>query len=619
MKLILLLICAGAIFAFLLISLGFQPKIMNRITGCIFLVSGILGIILYGYGFYRLYGASAIAVLRTVFAVFCMFLGRNEISVISAVPELKGLGMQMVIYLLHLSALYATASAVITNVGARLVRTLNLLFLHHKTIRLIYGVNESSVRFAGRLSDRKHSVTVFVDSGSGKAYETKILQMGSVMFSDRNAQNPDAAFLKQLGMRAGKKKLDVYCLDESGDRNLVYGKLLREALAAAGIPKEQCRITLLADEETCGEILAPGTEVKYGFSAVSAMDREDLTARLMIRKYPPYQTMRFREDGSADENFEALIVGFGRTGQSVLRQLVMNGQFAGSRFHAAVIARDYSQASGSFFSRYPGIPKAYSVDFIEENARGLAAFRYLEENAGQLNYVAVCTGNEKENMEIAREYDAFLRRNQSHAKVIQCASSGITVFAEPDGTPETADPFAPEILDGSRLDLMAEILNHQYYREKGRSIGEDWAECGYFSRMSCRAAADFAEAFMSASGISAETLKEQGWPGDREELMEHLAETEHMRWCGFHYASGYQTMSEDIFRKRAEQGITKPGKDPVGKLHVCLVPWEKLPEIDRLEKELTGREVNYQAMDYDNVRMIPELLREKERYEENRN
>ncbi|MBE6122870.1 MAG: hypothetical protein E7190_09160 [Erysipelotrichaceae bacterium] len=611
MALITILICAGLILTLLLVSLGSQPKVMNRITGYLFLVSGIAGIILYGYGFFRLYGATAITVLRTVFAVFCMFLGRNEISAISAVPELKAGGIQIIIYLLHLAALYATASAVVTNVGAKLIRTLNLLFLHHKTIRLIYGVSESSVRFAGRLPDRKHAATVFIDSGSGAAFDTEILRMGSIMFSDGNAQNPDVSFLRRIGMKPGKKKLDVYCLDEDSDRNLIYGRRLKEALNEAGIPAEQCRITLLGNEEVCGELMP-------GFSSVSALNREELAARLMVREYPPYRTMKFTEDGDAQDDFEVLIVGFGRTGQAVLRQLVKSGQFAGSQFRAAVIARDYSQASGSFSGRYPGLMQAYQIDFLEENARGLNVYQYLEEHSGRLKYIAVCTGNEKENMEIAREYDAFLHQHGCSAEVIQCSAEGITVFSKNDGTPQTLDPYTPEILDGSELDLMAKILNHQYHREENHSMEEDWAGCDYFSRMSCRAASDFMEAFMAVSGISAETLKEQGWPEDRNELMEHLAETEHLRWCGFHYASGYQTMSRETFRERVLQKYARAGKDPEKKLHICLVPWEELPEIDRMEKELTGREVNYQEMDYDNVRMIPEMLREKERYEENR-
>ena len=49
---------SGLLFAGLLISLGFQPKFMNRLLGVIFLFVGLAGLCFYGYGYYELHGGS---------------------------------------------------------------------------------------------------------------------------------------------------------------------------------------------------------------------------------------------------------------------------------------------------------------------------------------------------------------------------------------------------------------------------------------------------------------------------------------------------------------------------------------------------------------------------------
>ena len=103
-------------------------------------------------------------------------------------------------------------------------------------------------------------------------------------------------------------------------------------------------------------------------------------------------------------------------------------------------------------------------------------------------------------------------------------------------------------------------------------------------------------------------------------MKKNLGEMEHLRWCAFHYCMGYQTMPETVFAQRAalyreevrKNGSSRirVGKDTDSKLHACLIPWEELPALDRREKEMTGRIVNYQQMDLDNVYLIPDLLRE---------
>ncbi len=617
MDLTLIWIISGLVFAGLLISLGFQPKLLNKLLGAIFLFVGISGLCFYGYGYYCLNEGTLLTVAKTVFWVFCMFLGRHDIGTISKVPFLARNGVQIWIYLTHLLALYATASTVVANVGARLIRSLNLFLLHHKKIDLIFGVHEGSLGFAEKLQRKEKGVLVFVDDGNGSNADSRILKMGGILMNDAAAAEPYAAFLKRIRMKPGRKQLAVYCLSDDLTANLRYAENLKKILEEKQILPGQCRISLLTNDERAGEALQ-AEEGGYGFGSVLALEKEELMARLLIRECPPCKTMRFEAHGLAAENFEAVIVGFGGTGQAVLRQLIMNGQFAGSRFHAMVISRDHSSRSGNFISRYPSLMAHYGIEFLEANARSLSAYTYLQQHVQEINYIAVCTGNEAENAEIGKEFRRFLTDHGSRASVIECTRSSLTTYPGGDGIPKKLSIFSPEILCGEQLDRMAMQINHRYHLAEGHDAETDWAACDYFSRQSCRASADFSNAFLCSAGLTEDELVQNGWPDDRE-LLDHLGETEHMRWCAFHFAMGYSPMPEEVFNARAlamlaekkEKGSSRirVGKDTEARLHACLIPWDDLPELERKEKELTGREVDYRQMDLDNVLLLPELLK----------
>ena len=42
--------------------------------------------------------------------------------------------------------------------------------------------------------------------------------------------------------------------------------------------------------------------------------------------------------------------------------------------------------------------------------------------------------------------------------------------------------------------------------------------------------------------------------------------------------------------------------------HACLISWEDLNALSAKESAITGKEIDYQAMDTDNVLAVPQLL-----------
>ena len=622
MTLALIYIFTVILFLALMFSLGFQPAFLTKLNGCILFIAGAAGVLLYGYGYSVVCTSPVQAMIRTLFSVFCMFLGRNEIGAVSSAPLLQHPAMQLIIYAAHLLALYCTASAVIATLGSRLIRTVRLFVLRRHDLNLIFGANEASISFAAQLQSEGMGHIVFADMGPGSAFEGKISDLGALLFTDADAKKPNAAFLRRIGMVPGSRQLHVFCLDADETANLAYARTLSETLREGGFKPDQVRLSAIFTEESSGEtLLAAGqTDSKGsgGFSSVIAIERPDMLARLMIKDCPPYEMMPFDEHALALDNFECLIIGFGKTGQAALRQLIANGQFAGSSFHATIVAKDYNTNAGSFFYRFPGL-KAHGDWFtvIEDNARSVKFYDHLEAHRRTLNYIAICTGSDKENAEIAYELREYLSARGNHPAIMMISENGISRLTDA-GLHYTQKLYTTDLLCTSKLDRMAMIINHQYHLSEGHTPEEDWQRCDYFSRLSCRASADFTDAFLKAAGTDRESALQDDWHPEGE-ILENLSIMEHMRWCAFHETMGYRRMPDDVWKRRAEQfekekretgaGRIRIGKDAATRLHACLIPWADLDALSKQENAVTGKSADYKEMDRDNVRMIPEMLK----------
>ena len=69
---------------------------------------------------------------------------------------------------------------------------------------------------------------------------------------------------------------------------------------------------------------------------------------------------------------------------------------------------------------------------------------------------------------------------------------------------------------------------------------------------------------------------------------------------------------KDELKKRAELyangGISRITKDTENKLHACLVSWDELDELSKLESRVTGKDIDYKNKDKENVLMVKALL-----------
>ncbi len=608
------IVLSAALFLAMLMNIALKPSYASRITTTCMIIGVVGGVLFYGVGFAETTGNLVLSIIRTPFCIIRMFIGVNELSAIEGSSLVSTEFGITVFWFVHLCAFYSITSAVLTSIGAAAVRQMRLMLSRRGNLILIYGINEHSRAIAREHLTERGAAVVFVTEEASESTVADLNNLGASVLAGSEAAASEGRVLRKLGLK--NRTVTVYALHEDPDRNLQYALKLRDALKRAGVAPEKTRLTLPGTEDIIASMLQV-SESQYGFGYVNVYDPAELTARALIRTCPPWDQVSFWEDGHAKEDFSCIVVGFGSHGQEVLRQLVMNAQFAGSSFHAAVFSLRSKLEAGYLLTDCPELVKQYDITGINGDGRGSEFYQYVAERLSTLKMIAVCTGDDAMNREIADNLMLFLhRRHAENICVVQCGDNGVRYQPAIGSSIVSTRIYTREFLSAEEADRNAILLNSTY-DTSDRSDWEKWVACDSFSKMSSRASAEFLPAFIRISGSSREAMMNGEWNPDRE-LQQVLGETEHLRWCAFHYAMGYTLMSPEQFEANAEtwarlqqEGSEKKikiAKDAHARRHACLVPWTDLDALSEKENRLTGRNVDYKQIDINNVLALPKLL-----------
>ncbi|MBQ7060108.1 MAG: hypothetical protein IJM83_12550 [Firmicutes bacterium] len=620
MKVLTVMIATLAVLLALMANLLLKPKATSRMATVFGWSANVLGFLLYGYGYAVLESNVLMAILKTIYAVFGMFLGKDAMSDMQALPFFDLSIVKLLLYLAQMFALYLTASAAISAFGSTLINQLRGLMLRFGPVHLVYGVTDETLEIGKQIEDGGQDVA-FIDDSVTDEERRAIRELHGVYLIDALAQAGSAKFLKRIGIGKRPRKIVLYAIGESPAANIAYAEKFLKALETVKAPMDQTRLVLCA-EENYDVAALQGNSEKYGYGNIFSFERPDLAARIMIEKCPPFENIQFGERGLAEENFEALIIGFGDVGREVLKKVVQNAQFPGSHFHATVFDPQIQHTDGNFRYRYQGMLDAYDIDLVPGDGRSFKIFEYIRDHAKVLKYIVISTGSKSMNEHISRDLQGILSDFGSEAALIECSLESVNRIYYANGKKEVESwpIFTNDLISTDKLDEMAMILNQYYMKSNGKSKEDNWRDCDYFSRMSNRASADFIPAFLAISGKKEEDVRKNGWMVS-DQMMEVLGIAEHDRWCAFHYAHGFIPMDKaewyeraEIYRKQKEEkgkASIKIGKDMAHRHHVCLIPWDELDELSEREATVTGKNPEYKQMDIANIKAIPELLKQK--------
>ena len=602
-----------AIYLALFVHVAFSPKLSKKLIAAAGAIAIVCGLIFYSICFASAYDNLALAILRTCHAVLQLFIGENPLEIIGDSPLLERVTFQVASSALGFLGVFTTAGAALSAIGAGLLRKLRLFLQRNQDVAIIQPLNSKTLAFARELNVKKQTLVVFVDENPDTSCVDAAQEFGSVIRSDEDAIESSSSFVWSLGIGKSGRKLSLYALSNDQFANRRYACHLADTLQQQGIPAGQTSLTIFANEdETQNTIVS--TDGTYTYGSILCVSQEQLAARLLMHKAPPWEAISFDENGRATEDFHALVVGSGRVGQAVIKQLVMNGQFAGSRFSLTVFDPKYPSICGQLKHESKEIFSQYAIDAQPFDVRSGEMYDFLQENHRKIKYIVLCTGNDTVNREVARQLYHFFAVHNCSLPILVCSRRGLQRIT--DTEVERWDIFDSEVLCSDDMDRLAMLLNHSYCGGD-KTPRENWENCDYFSRMSSRASADFAPAFLRMVGLDADAVPEGDWYTPQQ--LENMAISEHDRWCAFHYCMGFRGMTEEEYAERCriykEEKAKNPasryriGKDVSRRIHSCLIPWEDLDALSAAENAVTGGNVDYKQMDRNNVLTLPDLLK----------
>ena len=546
-------------------------------------------------------------VVRALLDVGTMFYGRGNTDVLN-LHEFQNPFFILMFWLFQVIAFLTTASALLIRYGNDFIRWIRKTKTKFSNVDLIFGINQDSLAFGRNISPEKGKMLVYVDSVIGEDYEAAIRDLGGISYSDKEAIKATASFLNDIRIEPQKTKLRLYALSGEYDKNLQYAQMMSESLQKKGIAPEQTELILLGTDEWKG-MFFQSDDKQYGYGSVVSFDEFEMSARLLVHEYPLCNAINFDKNGRATEDMSVLIVGFGRIGHEVLRKVIANGQFEGSKFHVTIYDPNFEHRTGFFKSQYPTMFANYNIDFEPQSGRGNKIFKFLQDNASHLKYIVVCLKDRETARDIAIDMVDRLQTMGYSQNVYTCDAKSVRCYSQYANECKTHWIYDSELLYSGELDKYAMELNHSY--AKGQDLYEDWKQCDYFGRMSSRASVDYLIPFIRRIKQDKDNLTYK--------QRENLARSEHLRWCAFHYTFGYDVMEKEEFVKRVKDYLNeireygkskiKLTKDSKAMKHVCLVEWNKLDEISRIENSLTHGNRNYKDSDRSNVDMVMNLIK----------
>lgn len=193
----------------------------------------------------------------------------------------------------------------------------------------------------------------------------------------------------------------------------------------------------------------------------------------------------------------------------------------------------------------------------------------------------------------------------NNKSVYTCDYKSIRKYSQNVQECETNYIYDSELIYSGELDAYAKELNNKYCGGSEQDINENWKKCDYFGRMSSRAAVDYLIPLIKKLNLKTLSKKQR----------ENLAHSEHMRWCAFQYTFGFELMEREEFIKRVKDfkagAKIKTSRDMQAKKHICLVDWDELDNISRLENSIMQSNKDYKEFDRQNVDMILKILGDK--------
>ncbi len=558
-------------------------------------------------------------ILRALFSSCRAFILESDFSEIH--ESLKSNGLYVLAFnTVLVLATFFTVLTVLSLLGVRFIARMQLLIARDEEVYVFLGLHEASYHMIRDLRKNGKNRTIIVvenipndQDEDDNTLITRIRENQCILID----QDAEDISLRKLGLpkRFYKKRLSFFILFDQDSKNAKTGVSVIEQIGKAKVPQGYVTLYIQTLSGEINRILDKAMKENHVAVEVKTFSVPDLTARQLMESHPVYETIALDTGKAmAASDFAMLIAGFGQTGEEVLRKAIYSGQFIGSHFKAVVVDQSMSSKIGVFYNRYPGLRSNYDISFNEAHTGSEAFYDLLIQYGPSLNYIVICLGDDKTNLETALEIQRMIQRkliNQNALVAVHVLMRH--EFAHLMDSEEFAnirffgcmdDIYSESIIINESMDRMARKMNAMFNEIYHVEPADNWGTLDAFTKESNRSAAMNIRTKLRLLGLSmAEKGKTDQKPVRLDAYLEgvrldNLAQQEHLRWNAFHFASGWVTW------ELHETGQATRAKDLKSKRHACLVSWQDL-------KAVTARfnqKPSYEELDYEQVRHIPEIL-----------
>ena len=421
-----------------------RKKVMDHLMGCAIVVF-LMGVGLYAVGFWHEGTENNIlaALFRSVTASMEMFVSESELIEVHEVCK-DNLLYMLLFSTVHFLAICISAAFIIHLMGLRFRSYVKMRFAlkSQRDVYVFFDLSQESVNLAKDIcrtreeQARRNYQIVFVKTPTEKSHLERfsfshilnlsdggneimgeLIRMDALLTYSRknvaigmeNADWKQSVALNSLRRYLLRSSGDRYffCLSPDEDSNINTAVALSYRYSDAKKDHIYCR--------ACHNSITEGLASQH----LHFIDSAYLSV-LELKKNVDYQPVSFvRPDtgkGVATKPFRALIIGFGATGWEVFRFLYEFSAFVGkdgeeNPFYCDIIDPQARQLEGGFYLRCPALRPAGDhadgsqgqdthsrITFHEGTLENLS--EKVEDLIKELDYIVVCTDNEKENLSI---------------------------------------------------------------------------------------------------------------------------------------------------------------------------------------------------------------------------
>ncbi|PLX93780.1 MAG: hypothetical protein C0620_07025 [Desulfuromonas sp.] len=336
-----------------------------------------------------------------------------------------------------------------------------------------------------------------------------------------------------------------------------------------------------------------------GFYA-SLFNVHDAASRFLLEKYPPDAFAALPAAGS--EPLEVVIVGQTRMGEALIRQLARIGHYL--RWHSVQITVIDKEADAfeHFFSSYRDISPlddtlvpGVTVRLVRKDPEKIKFVADLD--AGDLgNPALVCCCLDDETLNIALALNLRRMLDNDDAPIVACLTSGLSDLLQEKQcrylSQRNIHSFNPyrfasdfQVLLDDAADKIARAI-HQAYLDSlsGENVADNpslvpWQQLSEEKKNANRWQADHLSVKLREMGYDQRGVAAIDAVVDDPVWLEKLSELEHRRWMAALYLDGWR--------------YAETGKDAVRKTHACLVPYERLSQVEKGKDDTMIRNIKH--------------------------